>query len=104
MCILNNVSEIKSSTANNNLRSYDQEQLTQEQVHHSENEDQYSQDDLTQSIVELLSDKKKRKAKQIISELKLKCNKQYLNQKYLYPMKDKGILNSEEWFWKLSQA
>lgn len=63
---------------------------------------QLLKDEMTRSIIELLSDKKERKAKQIISELNLECNKKYLNRTYLYPMKEKGILDSDEWFWKLS--
>ena len=50
---------------------------------------QYPHDDLTQSIIELLSDKKKRKAREIISELNLECDKKFLNRTYLYPMKKK---------------
>jgi hypothetical protein len=105
MSILIKVSGIKSSMGIKNV-SYQEEntqvQPPQEPVQPSQEPVQPPQDELTRSIIKLLSDKKRRKAKQIIYELNLNCNKQYLNQSYLYPMKEKGLLDSDEWFWKLS--
>ena len=91
--ILKNVSDINSSTRHVIIQND-----SEETVHSNEPE----KDDLTQSIIELLSDKKKRKAREIISELNLDCDKKFLNRTYLYPMKKNGLLDSEEWFWKLS--
>ena len=107
LIMLIKVSGIKSSMGQKTL-SY-QEENTQPQIQpiddkHQPLQDEHQplQDEMTRSIIELLSDKKERKAKQIISELNLECNKKYLNRTYLYPMKEKGILDSDEWFWKLS--
>lgn len=107
--ILKNVSDINSSTRHIIIQNDSKESVcdnseeslcdeSEESVHSNEPE----QDDLTQSIIELLSDKKKRKAREIISELNLDCDKKFLNRTYLYPMKKNGLLDSEEWFWKLS--
>ena len=107
LIMLIKVSGIKSSMGQKTL-SY-QEENTQPQIQpiddkHQPLHDKHQplHDEMTRSIIELLSDKKERKAKQIISELNLECNKKYLNRTYLYPMKEKGILDSDEWFWKLS--
>ena len=107
LIMLIKVSGIKSSMGQKTL-SY-QEENTQPQIQpiddkHQPLQDEHQplQDEMTRSIIELLSDKKERKAKQIIYELNLECNKKYLNRTYLYPMKEKGILDSDEWFWKLS--
>ena len=99
--ILKNVSDINSSTRHTIIQNDSKESVcddSEESVHSNEPE----HDDLTQSIIELLSDKKKRKAREIISELNLDCDKKFLNRTYLYPMKKNGLLDSEEWFWKLS--
>tara|TARA_B100000787_G_C16191283_1_gene297666 strand:+ start:188 stop:634 length:447 start_codon:yes stop_codon:yes gene_type:complete len=106
LIMLIKVSGIKSSMGQKTL--YYQEENTQPQIQpqdeHQPLQDEHQplQDEMTISIIKLLSDKKEMKAKQIISELNLECNKKYLNRTYLYPMKEKGILDSEEWFWKLS--
>ena len=93
--ILNNVSEINSSTKHSIIQNDSEETVCNDS-------NEIVQDDLSQSIIELLSDKKKRKAREIILELSLDCDKKFLNRTYLYPMKKKGLLDSEEWFWKLS--
>ena len=101
LSILKNVSDINSSTRHVIIQNDSEETVcddSEESVHSNE----IVQDDLTQSIIELLSDKKKRKAREIISELNLNCDKKFLNRTYLYPMKKNGLLDSEEWFWKLT--
>lgn len=100
--ILSNVSEINSLTKNKILSREEEDTPNKDESLYDDTEDCAHSDDLRQLIIELLSDKKKRKAREIISELNLDCDKKFLNRTYLYPMKKNGLLDSEEWFWKLS--
>lgn len=52
--------------------------------------------DIQSQIASLLSDNKPRKAKNIIIDLNLDFNKNFLNTKYLYPMAKKGILKRDK--------
>ena len=52
--------------------------------------------DIQSQITSLLSDNKPRKAKNIIIDLNLDFNKNFLNTKYLYPMAKKGIIKKDK--------